>query len=249
MKKGWLFLLLILFPILVNAKDEIIIDKYDVKVSVLGENSYYYNNTFYTKIIYGENPSTYFVRIRIPNKGPYKYENKVYNYDVELKDINFVKAQNGFYLEEDDYHVMVVGTNVKLFNEEDILKLSYYTKQTGDKLERINDLNFILVDSEYDVNNVTFKIVLPEESEDYSVKFSIDGKKYYKGIEHLEYKRIDNIIEGEYLKKLEPEQKIYVKLENKKMNIDYRKFVVYTSIFSVIIALIYLIKNISRKKH
>jgi hypothetical protein len=248
MKKGWLFLLLVLFPISVNAQDKIIIDNYDAYVSVLGENSYYFYNTFNTKIIYEKNNLTNYIEISIPNDGPYEYKNKIYNYSVELNNMNFITEHENFRFANDEHHIFIVGSDKKFLKEKDNIKFSYNIKQEGEKLKYTNDLYFILADSKYEINNVTFKIVLPENNENYIIKFSIDGINYYRSLEHLEYNQKDNIINGEYLYKLDPENKIYVKLESNKINIDDREVVVYVSLISVLVTIIYVSNSKLLKK-
>lgn len=240
MKKGWLFLLLALFPISVNAEDKLVIDNYDVYITVLGENSYYYYNTLSIKTTYGENPYTYYMRVTIPNKGPYEYRDKVLYYDTELNNFDFKTTQNHFNLYDDNNYVVGVGSDTRLFKKEDIVKMSYDIKQNGSKLQYIKDLNFVLLNSDYDINKATFKIVLPENSEEYITKFSLDGENYYRSMENLEYTYEGNVIDGNYNKKISAENSIYVRLESNKIVVNYKEVVVCISLISVLLSVLYI---------
>ncbi len=242
MKRIWLLLFLFVSPIIVNADDKVVIDEYDTYITVVGDHTYYYYDTYNIKITPGEQQHTYYVVGSISKTGSYIYRDKTYEYTNDIGVIDVKSAHNHFFLSDDKDYLIYFGTDVRFFSKEDVVKFSYDVKQIGEKLEYVNDLNFIVAQSKYDINKVTFKIVLPEDSRKWDVHFSVNGIDYYSDMNTLEYTYEDNIIEGEYNKLITSENKLYIRLED-KTSINYREIIVYSFIIMVLTVLIYTLKS------
>ncbi len=237
-----LFLFLFVSPLIVNASDKIVIDNYDTYINAVGDNTYYYYDTYNTKITSEGQRNTFYFIATIAKTGKYLYRGNEYTYTNEIGVIDVKSAHNYFFLSDNDNDLVYLGTDVRFFSKEDVVKFSYDVKQVGDKLKYSNDINLIVAQSNYDINKVTFKIVLPEDSKRMKVSFSIDGINYYSGMNPLDYTYEDNVIDGEYTDTIKSGSKLYVRLDGSPV-IDYKEITIISLMIIILIILIYILKS------
>ena len=128
--------------------------------------------------------------------------------------------------------------------------MSYTTKQTGEFLELVNDYDFLVAESTYDIEKVNFEVILPTDIYDREILFSLDGLNYTDTIEGLEYE-VDYdyyTLTGTYDDTLAFPNKLYIRLRDLTVIDKYREVIVASLIGIVLLVIVITLRMIIPKK-
>lgn len=268
MKKllAFVILLLVCTPVVFaeDGVDKLTITNLDVNVAVAGFKDYIIKETYNTKLIFGDSTSTYYFTKNIPLKGTFYYSSKNVDYTAELKKYS-IDTDTEYLIDEMDTNNVrfKIGKELSLFNENENFSVNYELLYTAKNLTLKDGIYYVLADSDYDINNVTFNLLLPVNIDSNYVMFSLDGKNFSRDIDGLSFQVTNkyNLV-GTYDKVLTAGQKLTVRVEqdftypsnsvifqhNTTNNDKSKELIVYVSLGLALLSISGLVIIIFRRK-
>ena len=236
MKKVVVVLLLFIFPMVVNAKeDKVTINELNTYIRILDMNYYSYEETADISVDFGDNPNTNYYIKSIPKSGThvYKEESKSTEFNINLKTLDIL---NDSYDMDDGKNstTIYVGTSSRLLSEKETIKMEYLISFTGKKLKKNKEYFFDIAKSDYDIKKVNFEIILSDIAKRGTIYFSNNGKDYFEDLDGLTYSKDEYIsLKGTYIKTLKKGESLSIRIvldeEDRKTKADFKESVVYCS--------------------
>ena len=252
--KRLIIIIILFFPIVVfgnepeiSVDDKIEIEKMNVNI-FYDKKSIGIQNTIDTKITYGNQPSTYFFDYIIP----YEYETinkeeKINIYKASDSNLTIITDSEYSFSTEEKNLLIKFGNFYGVFQETEHIEISY---NINFEKELEEESSVLLVKSNYDINDLEFRIFLDENTIDKNIKFGFNNKNFTSKLENLiiEKNMEKKYISGKYNGQLLKDNSLYFILYEEPTSVlENYSTIIYILIALIIVFLVYIVFRNKKK--